>query len=1148
MSKKHRTQPARRTGLESLESREMMSADPIGGLLAGPLVQHSIVEEAPPLVPHAEAPALLHHDQPSFDFKLDSELGYIANDTIGDVEQTLNSAHGLTGLDSVRANYGFTGIGQTVAVIDSGIAYDHYALGGGYGSEYRVVGGWDFTEKDADPYDDGTEGSHGTHVAGIVGGTGNTNGDDVGVAPGVDLVGLRVFSDSGTGSFGWVEKALQWVIDNRTALENPITAVNLSLGTVWNSDTPPAWGMLEDEFATLKAAGVFIAVSAGNSFTSYNTPGLSYPAASSSVVPVMSVDDSGSLSYFSQRHSRAIAAPGRFIRSTVPDYAGNNNGITDDWANFSGTSMASPYVAGSSVLVREAMELVGYTNITQDTIYDHMMATADTFFDSATSQNYQRLNLSAAIDALLPSDDFGSTVGDAHSLGTLSGDMQLSGMLSTLNDADYFTFTAGMTGTVTFGATSSNGLTAQWDANGQATTQSSGSQVMNVVAGQSYTIGLSTNDGLGYYDLSLSAEASFSFVDWGSVAGQQQHNDLNNSGDQWYRIVAGQSGYVTAEALFDAGQGDIDIAYYDANQTLLASSSQITGGERVDYIASPGEEIFLRISGASSDVDVRLTNQVSFAGSTLTATGTSADDTFSFTAGANYDLTVNGVTYSFASNSVDTVILDAGTGSDTVNLTGSTASETVRMYLAQTTVTGGGYALTANSFDTVTMHSGGGSNDRALLYDTNGNEQFTAWSDRATFTGSGFSREIFDFDRVTAYSTAGDDTATFYDTAGNDIYVAFSNRALMYGNGYFNDARGFGMTVANASAGFDKAIFHDAVGDETYMAESLHAIRTGEGFSNEANGFNYSIAYSGQGNDVATLNDSAAYDIFSMISNERSIMYSKSIYYNDIRGFSNIVANSSNGSDRAVFRGDAGNQTFSTWDDHATFASTGLNVTSNGFNYRVAFAGGGSDTATFYDSVGDDTFVAFSNRAVMYNGSYYSDAVGFSTTHAYSTSGNDQAVFHDSAGDDTYSAYSNLANMVGTGFNNSAHDFGRTLAYSSSGNDTAYYYDTASYDIYVGWANRSLMYGNGYYNDTRGFDHVEATATTGNDRAVFNTSSGSEEVHAEAWGAYMTGSNYRNEVQGFSLVNAFDNDGDGGTDKAFTAATDYIFNLYGDWT
>ena len=114
------------------------------------------------------------------------------------------------------------------------------------------------------------------------------------MAPGVDLVGLRVFNDAGQGYFSWVENALRWVHKNRNSFANPITAINLSLGvSTWNAATIPDWANLEDEFAQLKADGIFIAVSAGNSFASYNTPGLSYPAASPYVVPVMSTDDNG---------------------------------------------------------------------------------------------------------------------------------------------------------------------------------------------------------------------------------------------------------------------------------------------------------------------------------------------------------------------------------------------------------------------------------------------------------------------------------------------------------------------------------------------------------------------------------------------------------------------------------------------------------------------------------------------------------------------------------------------------------------------------------------------------------------------------------------------------------------------------------------
>ncbi|MBN2295093.1 MAG: S8 family serine peptidase, partial [Pirellulales bacterium] len=290
------------------------------------------------------------------------------------LETSLADAHSQTGLIAARNDYGLDGTGQTVVIIDTGVAYDHLALGGGFGADYRVVGGFDFTgEHDTDPYDDGPMGSHGTHVAGIIASSDSRN---TGVAPGVDIVALRVFDDQGYGELEWVEEALSWVHQNIDTFENPITTVNLSLGVVNNSHGVPSWATFEDELAQLENDGIFISVAAGNKFTSYNATGLSYPAVSEHVVPVASLDNDGSMSFYSQRSSRVIAAPGRSITSTVPDYLGNDNGIDDDFATYSGTSMAAPYVAGASILIRQAYEFVGVENVTQETIYDLMCSTA----------------------------------------------------------------------------------------------------------------------------------------------------------------------------------------------------------------------------------------------------------------------------------------------------------------------------------------------------------------------------------------------------------------------------------------------------------------------------------------------------------------------------------------------------------------------------------------------------------------------------------------------------------------------------------------------------------------------------------------------------------------------------------------------------
>ncbi|WP_197527393.1 S8 family serine peptidase [Pirellulimonas nuda] len=299
------------------------------------------------------------------------------------------------GAHSTGAPLGLSGAGQTLVVIDSGLAYNHPAFAG------RYVGGWDFAENDADPYDEksvglGDRGSHGTHVTGVAASGSLTN---PGVAPGADIVSLRVFDDQGAVYFSWVEKALRWVRDNLHTYRNPITTVNLSIGSSWNANSPPQWGMLEDELADLRKAGVFVAASAGNEFASFGVAGLNYPSSSPSVTAAMAWQTSG-LANYSQRSQQAIAAPGAHILGPAPDYMGNGNGLDDDWAYKSGTSMAAPYVAGASMLIREAMGGSDPLSVTPAHIYDTLRSTADPFFDPATQKTYQHINLEAAIQSV----------------------------------------------------------------------------------------------------------------------------------------------------------------------------------------------------------------------------------------------------------------------------------------------------------------------------------------------------------------------------------------------------------------------------------------------------------------------------------------------------------------------------------------------------------------------------------------------------------------------------------------------------------------------------------------------------------------------------------------------------------------------------
>ncbi|MEZ6092972.1 MAG: S8 family serine peptidase [Pirellulaceae bacterium] len=136
------SQQNRKCGFDQFEDRIVMTAQPLGDTALAPQI----------MIP---------------DLSQQGELVQFSNDQFQ--------------LDDLRETYNLDGSGQTVAIIDSGIAWDHYALGGGYGAGNKVVGGWDFAENDADPYDSGPAALHGSHVSGIVA---SEDSQYRGVAPG----------------------------------------------------------------------------------------------------------------------------------------------------------------------------------------------------------------------------------------------------------------------------------------------------------------------------------------------------------------------------------------------------------------------------------------------------------------------------------------------------------------------------------------------------------------------------------------------------------------------------------------------------------------------------------------------------------------------------------------------------------------------------------------------------------------------------------------------------------------------------------------------------------------------------------------------------------------------------------------------------
>jgi len=209
-----------------------------------------------------------------------------------------------------------TGIGVTVAVIDTGVEITHPDLHG------KVVKGYDFVnDKDSAEDDNG----HGTHVAGIVTATQN-NAGTVGVSHGTWVMPVKVLNSAGSGYISDVAKGIYWATDNGAQV------INLSLGTPVDTD------VLSRAVNYASSKEVLMVAAAGNE---YGAP-CQFPAAYDNVICVVATDSSNRLASFSNTGGE-LAAPGVSNYSTF---------LGGTYRYLSGTSMAAPHVAGSLAVLR----------------------------------------------------------------------------------------------------------------------------------------------------------------------------------------------------------------------------------------------------------------------------------------------------------------------------------------------------------------------------------------------------------------------------------------------------------------------------------------------------------------------------------------------------------------------------------------------------------------------------------------------------------------------------------------------------------------------------------------------------------------------------------------------------------------------------
>ncbi len=265
------------------------------------------------------------------------DVRYIERDgTYEAIAQTLPWGIDRVDADVVHAN-GETGGdnsdgqgGADVAIIDTGIDDDHPDLSANVGTGTAYV---DCTGPNCN-YDWSDDNDHGTHCAGIADAVDNSEGV-VGVSTAATLHAVKVLDSQGSGYWSDIAAGIEWVADQG------YDVANMSLGGSSGSST------VKDACQYAADNGVLLVAAAGNSGPCSDCVG--YPAAYSTVVAVSATTESDSLASFSSTGPEVeIAAPGDAIYSTV----------IGGYDTFSGTSMASPHVAGAGAQLMDN----GYTN------------------------------------------------------------------------------------------------------------------------------------------------------------------------------------------------------------------------------------------------------------------------------------------------------------------------------------------------------------------------------------------------------------------------------------------------------------------------------------------------------------------------------------------------------------------------------------------------------------------------------------------------------------------------------------------------------------------------------------------------------------------------------------------------------------------
>lgn len=359
------------------------------------------------------------------------------NDPLYNEQYALNNV-GQTGgttdadIDAPEAWDTFTGLASViVAVIDTGVDYNHPDLapnmwtnageiaGNGRDDDQNGfiddIHGYDFANNDGDPMDDY---GHGTHVAGTIGAATDNGIGMAGVAWNVRIMALKFLDGNGGGTLENAILALNYAVANGATISN----------NSWGGGG--FFGALHDAIAAAGAQDHIFVAAAGND-SNNNDFNPMYPATYDldNIISVAATDHNDQLAYFSNYGANTVdlGAPGVDILSTLP--ASGPLSSPTGYGTLSGTSMATPHVAGVVALVRG--QHPEWSNLR---VIEQVVGTAEPVqgLDGNTITG-GRLNAAAALTGALPPDTSGPRVTSTSPQGAVMG--PVSTVRVTFNEA-----------------------------------------------------------------------------------------------------------------------------------------------------------------------------------------------------------------------------------------------------------------------------------------------------------------------------------------------------------------------------------------------------------------------------------------------------------------------------------------------------------------------------------------------------------------------------------------------------------------------------------------------------------------------------------------------------------------------------------------